>query len=266
MFTIEGRVALVTGAARGIGLAISETLAQAGASVMMTDILESDGIAAAERLRQEGHSAAFLRHDVTSEADWASVVAECEAKFGSVDILVNNAGIFLGKSTAETSAEEFRRIQQVNVDGVFLGIKHTVPALSKRAGQFAGGGAIVNMSSIGAMLGTPDTIAYSTSKGAVRTMTKVAAVECGQQGLRIRVNSVHPGVIQTEMGKQVFNELGNTWSIDEEQMNTQMLAAHPIGRLGTPQDVANAVLFLASDASSFATGAEFVIDGGMSAI
>lgn len=266
MSEIEGRVALVTGAARGIGFAISELLARAGASVMMTDVLEAEGAASAEKLRQTGRSVAFMRHDVTSEADWASVISACEAKFGWLDILVNNAGIFIGKPTAETSIEDFRKVQQVNVDGVFLGIKHAVPALAKRAGEFAGGGAIVNMSSIGAMLGTPDTIAYSSSKGAVRSMTKVAAVDCGRKGLRIRVNSVHPGVIQTDMGQQVVDELGGSWSLDQEQMQQQLLASHPIGRLGTPEDIANAVLFLVSDAAAFATGAEFTIDGGMSAV
>lgn len=256
-------MALVTGGARGIGLAICEALAGAGAAIMLTDVLDEAGAAAAKLLREQGYPCEFRHHDVTSEAEWIDVIAACEATFGSLDILVNNAGIFIAKPTADTTLEEFRRVQAVNVDGVFLGIKHAVPALAKRAKDIPGGGAIVNLSSVAALIGTPDAMAYSTSKGAVRTMTKVAAIDCGRKGMKIRVNSVHPGVIQTLMGQQVFDELGAAAGLPSDAVEAKMIAAHPIGRLGKPEDVANAVLFLASDGSAFVTGAELVVDGGM---
>ncbi|MES2492973.1 MAG: glucose 1-dehydrogenase [Pseudomonadota bacterium] len=263
MHRLDGRVALVTGGARGIGLAICEALAGAGAAIMLTDVLDQAGEASAQRLRDAGHQCEYRHHDVTSEADWVEVVGACEKRFGGLDTLVNNAGIFIAKPTADTTLEEFRRVQAVNVDGVFLGIKHSVPALARRAQAIPGGASIVNLSSVAALIGTPDALAYSTSKGAVRTMSKVAAVDCGRKGLKIRVNSVHPGVIQTLMGQQVFDELGSATGHDSAEIEAKMIAAHPIGRLGNPEDVANAVLFLASDASAFVTGAELVVDGGM---
>jgi len=263
MHRLDGRVALVTGGSRGIGLAICETLAEAGAAIMLTDVLDDAGKTAAQALRDKGYQCEFRHHDVTSEAEWAEAISGCETRFGGLDILVNNAGIFIAKPTADTTLEEFRRVQAVNVDGVFLGIKHAVPALAKRAQGIPGGASIVNLSSVAALIGTPDALAYSTSKGAVRTMSKVAAIDCGRKGLKIRVNSVHPGVIQTLMGQQVFDELGSATGQASAEIEAKMIAAHPIGRLGKAEDVANAVLFLASDASGFVTGAELVVDGGM---
>ena len=263
MYRLDGRVALVTGGARGIGLAICEQLASAGASIFLTDVLDEAGAAAVAGLRAKGHDAEFRHHDVTSEDEWIAAIAACEARFGALDILVNNAGIFIAKPTAETTADEFRKVQLVNVDGVFFGLKHAVPAIAKRSRSFPGGGAIVNLSSIAAVIGSPDAMAYSASKGAVRTMTKVSAVECGRKGLKIRVNSVHPGVIRTSMGQQVFDELGAAGGLASEEVENALLAAHPIGRLGEPSDVASAVLFLASDAAAFVTGAELLVDGGL---
>lgn len=263
MFRLDGRVAMVAGGSRGIGLAICEALANAGAAVFMTDVLDNSGSAAAEDLRAKGLDVAYHHHDVSREEEWIEAISACQRQFGGLDILVNNAAIFIGKPTAETTAEEFRKVQMVNNEGVFFGLKHAVPVISQRAHNWRGGGSIINLSSVAAVIGSPDAMAYSASKGAVRAMTKVAAVECGRKGLNVRVNSVHPGVIRTHMGQQVFDELGAAAGLESAALEAAMVAAHPIGRLGEPEDVAGAVVFLASDAAAFVTAAELLVDGGL---
>ncbi len=259
MTNLEGRVALVTGGARGIGAAAARALAGAGARVVVSDI--NDGAEMASAI-----DGAYVRHDVTSEADWAAAVAFAEATFGGLDILVNNAGVFFVRPILMTSLEDFRRMQQVNVDGVFLGLKHAIPAIARRGEKWDGGGAIVNISSVAGIVGSANTVAYSASKGAVRLMTKSAALECAEAKVKVRVNSVHPGIIDTPMMDGAISLISKATGKDEDSERARMARRHPMGRLGRDADVANAVLFLASDASAFITGAEVVVDGGMTAI
>ena len=255
MGELTGRVALVTGGQRGLGAASARALAALGAKVVVTDI--GDGTEVASDI-----GGAFLKQDVTVEAEWVAAVKFAQDTFGGLDILVNNAGIFWTKPIVDTELEDFRRMQQINVEGVFLGMKHAIPAIAARAQQWDGGGSIVNLSSVAGLVGSPLTCAYNASKGAVRLMTKSAAMECARGNLKIRVNSVHPGIIDTPMAQQVFDGFGIAGQNDAAE---RMAAIHPLGRLGRDIDVANAVAFLASDRAAFMTGSEVVVDGGMTA-
>ena len=257
MGDLDGRVALVTGAARGIGAATARALAAAGAKVVVSDV--ADGEASAAEV-----GGAYVRHDVTSEEQWIAAIAFAKRKFGGLDILVNNAGIFWLKPIVETSLEDFRRMQQVNVEGVFLGIKHAIPAIAERAAKWDGGGAIVNLSSVAGIVGSPLTFAYNASKGAVRLMTKAAAMECAQAGLKVRVNSVHPGIIDTPMMSEAAEKLAGATGANA--VRERFAERHPMKKLGRDADIANAIKFLASDAAAFMTGAELVVDGGMTAM
>lgn len=259
MSQLQGRIALVTGGARGIGAATARTLAKAGAKVIITDM--ADGSAVASEV-----GGAFTRHDVTDEASWEAAISFARQSFGGLDILVNNAGIFFARPIAETTLEDFRRMQAVNVEGVFLGIKHAIPAIAERGEKWVGGGSIINLSSVAGLRGSPLAIAYNASKGAVRLMSKSAALECAAMGVKVRVNSVHPGVIQTMMGDQVVNDFAAAGGQnDMETAKATVVGSHPIGRFGRDTEIADAILFLASDQSSFMTGSELVIDGGMTA-
>ncbi len=258
MGDLTGRVALVTGGQRGIGAATARALADAGAKVVVTDVGDGGEIAAAI-------GGAYIRHDVTSEDDWIAAVKFARDTFGGLDILVNNAGVFWMKPIVDTALEDFRKMQQVNVEGVFLGLKHSIPAIAARAQQWDGGGAIVNLSSVAGLVGSPLTLAYNASKGAVRLMTKAAAMECATGGLKIRVNSVHPGVIETPMAQQVLGGFAAAAGEGANSARQRMVERHPLGHFGRDIDVANAILFLASDAAAFITGAELAVDGGMTA-
>lgn len=258
MGDLDGRVALVTGAARGIGAATARTLAAAGAKVVISDIAAGTEIAAAI-------GGAYIQHDVTSEDQWIAAIAFAGDKFGGLDILVNNAGVFWIKPLAMETLEDFRRMQQINVEGVFLGLKHAIPAIAERAAQWDGGGAVVNLSSVAGIVGGPNIIAYNASKGAVRLMTKSAALECAQAGLKVRVNSVHPGIIDTPMMAEAADAVGKATGQGANAMRANFADRHPVKRMGRDSDVANAIKFLASDAAAFITGAELVVDGGMTA-
>jgi 3(or 17)beta-hydroxysteroid dehydrogenase len=250
MGRVDGKVAIVTGAASGLGRASATLLAKEGASVVLTDVNAPDGEALAKQL---GAPAWFLRHDVSDEASWQHVIEETLARFGRLDVLVNNAGIVVLATIEETSVEQWRRVQAVNAEGVFLGCKHAIPAMAK-----GGGGSIVNLSSTAALVGTPAFAAYSASKGAVRSLTKTVAVHCVQRGQRVRCNSIHPGGIDTPMTQG----LGGL-AAQADPVAVEALAKQPAGRMGKPADVAELVLYLASDASSFVNGAEIAIDGGL---
>lgn len=257
-FRLDGKVALITGAARGIGAAVSEALAQVGASVFLTDVLEESGRETVERIRKAGGKAQFHVHDVTSESQWEAAVAACVKHFGKLDVLVNNAGIETAALVTQCEVEDFRRVMDVNVTGVFLGHKHALRVMKA-------GSSIINLSSVAGIIGTTGHIAYHTSKGAVRLMTKAAAVECAQLGTGVRVNSIHPAIIATEMGTNFikhFVDLG--LAPDYATAETAIKGIHPMG-FGETRDVASAVIFLASDAAKWMTGSELVVDGGLTA-
>ncbi len=258
MTKLEGRVALVTGGARGLGAAAARALAGEGAKVVISDI--GDGTETANAI-----GGAYIKHDVTSEADWVATIDFTKKTFGGLDILVNNAGIFWVRPISMTTLEAFRQMQQVNVEGVFLGLKHGIPAIAERAQKWDGGGSIVNISSVAGLVGSSNTLAYNASKGAVRLMTKGAAIECAELKLKVRVNSVHPGIIDTPMMDGAINFISKAAGTDVAAEKARMAKRHPLGRIGRDTDVANAVLFLASDAAAFMTGSEVVVDGGMTA-
>lgn len=257
MRELAGRVALVTGGARGLGAAAARALTAKGAKVVVTDIADGGEIAAAI-------DGAYVKHDVTSEDEWIGAVAFAKQTFGGLDILVNNAGVFWMKPLVMETLESFRKMQQINVEGVYLGLKHGIPAIAERAQQWDGGGAVVNLSSVAGLVGAPNMIAYNASKGAVRLMTKSAALEYAPQ--KVRVNSVHPGIIDTPMMADAAKVIEATTGQGSNTTRTQFASRHPLGRMGRDTDVANAVAFLASDAAAFVTGSELVVDGGMTAI
>jgi NAD(P)-dependent dehydrogenase (short-subunit alcohol dehydrogenase family) len=256
MGELTGRVALVTGASRGIGAAAARALAAAGALVAVTDLHSPDAIAA----EIGGLSRA---QDVTSEDDWSAVMDWLANDAGGLDILVNNAGIFLMKALVDTSLEEWRRLHAVNVEGVFLGTRAAIPLLAARASKWAGGTAIVNLSSMAGLVGSPRIAAYNASKGAVRLFTKGAAMELAPSG--IRVNSVHPGVIETAMGQEVIDGFSALAGLGANEGRAMVDQSTPLGRMGQPGNVADAIVFLASDRAAYMTGAEIVIDGGATA-
>lgn len=251
MKTLEGKVALITGAASGIGAEAARLLAAHGAKVACADL---DAAGAQCTAGEAGGCAIAM--DVTSEADWARAVAETVAAFGALNVLVNCAGIELVKTIADTSFADWRRVMSVNLDGVFLGTRAAIPAMGKR------GGSIVNISSVAGLNGFSRQAAYCASKGGVRLLTKATAVECAEAGLGIRVNSIHPGIIDTPMTQGI---LGGMDKGAQPEVKARWAQMHPLGHIGRAMDVAQCILFLASDASAFVTGTELVVDGGMNA-
>jgi NAD(P)-dependent dehydrogenase (short-subunit alcohol dehydrogenase family) len=249
---VAGKVALVTGAASGLGRAAAIRLAAEGASVVVTDIDTAGGETVA---RSIGDRAGFIALDTRDESQWVAAIAETVARFGRLNVLVNNAGIPFRQSIEAITLESWRAVMAINLDGVFLGTKHGILAMRDR-----GGGSIINMSSVAGLVGTPELAAYSASKAGVKLLTKCAALDCAQQRYNIRVNSVHPGIIDTPAARRAMRERG-----DEEAGIRYLVGMHPIGRMGQPDDVANGVVYLASEEASFVTGSELVIDGGMTA-
>lgn len=256
MGDLAGRIALVTGASRGIGAATARALAEAGATVAVTDLAAPLELAA-----EIGGIAHAL--DVTCEADWAATMDWLRAEVGGLDILVNNAGLLLMKPIVETSLEEWKRLHAVNVEGVFLGTRAAIPLLAERAAKWQGGAAIINMSSICGLIGNANATCYNASKGAVRLFTKGAALELAPA--RIRVNSVHPGVIETDMGNDVIGRTAALSGAGANEARDLVAALHPLGHMGEAKNVADAVVFLASDRAAFMTGSELVVDGGYTA-
>jgi NAD(P)-dependent dehydrogenase (short-subunit alcohol dehydrogenase family) len=264
-FRLDGKAALVSGAARGLGAEIAAAFAHAGASVLVTDVLEEPGRATVETLRKSGTKAEFLKHDVTDEKQWEAAVGAALRKLGSLDVLVNNAGIETMARITDCTLEDFRRVQDVNVTGVFLGMKHAIRAMQP-GGACGRGGSIVNLSSVAGLRGVAALGAYCASKGAVRLLTKSAAIECAQLNLGVRVNSIHPGLIWTKMAEQFLQHFVDLELMpDTGAAESAFKAKTPMGKFGEPTDIASAALYLASDASKFVTGAELVVDGGYSA-
>jgi 3alpha(or 20beta)-hydroxysteroid dehydrogenase len=247
MGRLEGKIALITGAARGQGECEARLFAAEGARVLLTDVLD-EGEAVAASI---GDTAAFIRLDVTSEAEWGTAVERCRQRFGLPNVLVNNAGIMVPGTILECDEATFRKTLDINLIGPFLGIKAVAPLMIE-----AGGGSIVNISSVAALFARPGFTAYGTSKWGLRGLTKYAAMELGHQG--IRVNSIHPGAIATPM---TLPDL----SPEAVAERNSMLSHLPIPRWALPDEIARLALFLASDESSFSTGSEFVADGGRSA-
>jgi NAD(P)-dependent dehydrogenase (short-subunit alcohol dehydrogenase family) len=258
MAQLAGKVAVVTGGASGIGEACSETLAREGAAVLVTDIDDALGQAVVERIAAEGGKAAYLHHDVRDEAAWPGVIAEAEKRFGRLDIMVANAGIGIMAPIETMTLADWQKQQAINLDGVFLSVKHAIPALRK-----AGGGSIVLMSSVAGLRGAPGLAAYSATKGGVRLLAKSVALEHAAD--KIRCNSVHPGIIATPIwGKIPTGAQGNRRNAPIDPTERAAVAV-PLTRVGEAQDIANGVLFLCTDAASYVTGQELVIDGGMTA-
>jgi NAD(P)-dependent dehydrogenase (short-subunit alcohol dehydrogenase family) len=253
---LANKVALITGAGSGLGEATAHRLAEEGAYVVATDI----NAAAVERvvaaILAKGGRAEAQRQDVTDEAGWKTLIADLLARQGQLDILVNNAGIVMTGSAEDTALDDWRRTQQVNLDAVFIGTREAILAMKHR------GGSIITMSSIDGIIGEPMAAAYSASKGGVRLFSKSAALHCASKGYRIRVNSLHPGVIKTPMVENAFAAMPLA---DRQALIARLEAQVPLGAWGEPVDIANGVLFLASDESRYMTGAELVIDGGYTA-
>jgi len=257
MGQVEGKIALVTGGASGIGEACVETLAREGARVVVSDIDDLRGNALVGRIIAAGQDAVYLSHDVTDEAQWQQVVGEIERRYGRLDILVANAGIgIMAPSIVEMSLADWRRQTAVNLDGVFLSVKYCLPLMRR-----SGGGSIIMTSSIAGLRGSATLAGYCATKGGVRLFAKAIAMECASREDGIRVNSVHPGIIDTPIWGKIRPAVGGRNApIDIEEHGRR---GAPLGRVGKPQDIANGVLFLASDAASYITGAELVIDGGI---
>ena len=248
MGRLDGKVALISGGARGQGAAEALLFANEGAKVVIADILDDDGRKLEAQIAELGGDAAYTHLDVTSAAEWDAAVQTAVDRYGKLDILVNNAGILLRKGLEETSVDEWDKVLDVNAKGVFLGTKAAIPAL-----RAAVGGSIVNISSIAGLIGSRNaTAAYQSSKGAVRLLTKSTAVQYARDN--IRCNSVHPGIIVTAMTEEM---------LANPEIERDYYDRIPLGRLGNVDDIANGVLFLASDDASFVTGSELVIDGGL---
>jgi len=253
---VAGKVALVTGAASGLGKATAERLAEEGAAVVIGDIRVEAAREAASAIAASGGRAEALKLDVTGEADWIAAVAAAERAFGKLDVLVNNAGTADGTWVHKLTLERWRQIHAINLDGVFLGIKHGAEAMKR-----AGGGSIVNISSVAGLVGIAEAAsAYCSSKGGVTLLTKAVALEFALLKTNIRVNSVHPGYMDTPMLQGVIAAYR-----EPEAARARLTASEPLGHLGEPRDIANAVLYLASDESKFVTGAQMVVDGGYAA-
>lgn len=255
MGRVEGKVALVTGAAMGLGQATAERLAQEGAKILISDINEEQGRAVVAGIKASGGIAAFHRHDVAEPAQWDATIAEVKRLYGRLDILVNNAGVCVAANIEETTLEQWRWTMKINLDGVFLGTQAGVKMMKE-----TGGGSIINLSSIDGIIGESPLAAYCASKGGVRLLTKAAALHCAQAGYKIRINSIHPGYIHTPQHEKYLKDLG-----DYDGESERKAKLHPLGHFGKPMDIANAVLFLASDESTFMTGSEMVVDGGYTA-
>ncbi|ARN73096.1 SDR family NAD(P)-dependent oxidoreductase [Oceanicoccus sagamiensis] len=265
-FDLTGKVIVITGAAKGIGEQCAYDLADMGATIVATDIDKAGVEATAAKILESNGKAMAIKHDVTSEADWEKVVATCKQQFSRLDVLVNNAGIMMNIPFALCSYEDFKKQQTINVDSVFIGCKAAYELMAE-SGKTTAGSSIINLSSIFGQISGPMHSAYCASKGAVRMMSKAMAVELGRMGTKIRVNSVHPGPVNTELGLSAAKDAEKLGLVDDADERNKMVGTlFPMGRWGEAQDVAGVIAFLAADASQFVTGTELVVDGAYSIV
>ena len=248
---LENKVALITGSGAGIGEATAKRFAEEGARVVVTDIDQESAERVAREISEAGGEAIALRQDVCEEAGWDQLVDEIIDTWGKLDVLVNNAGIVIQGTVEEATLEDWRKIQAVNMEGVFMGCRAAIRVMKEN------GGSIINLSSIEGLIGEPRTAAYNASKGGVRIFTKSAALHCAAQGYGIRINSVHPGYIMTQLVADAIAQMP-----DGQEVLARVLQEIPLAHPGEPIDIANGCLFLASDESRYRTGSELVIDGG----
>ena len=263
VYDLTGRKALVTGGARGLGAGMAAALAQAGAAVVIGDILEDLGQATADELKKSGATAAFLPLDVTNDASWELAIADTIRELGGLDILINNAGVEITSLVVDLDPDDIRKMLEVNILGTSLGIKHAFRAM--RPGGPAGrGGAVVNIASVAATIAFPGIAVYSATKSAIDRLTRVAALESGKLGYGVRVNCLYPGLVPTEMGNKLALDMAAVGLFPSAQeCAAAVVGLTPLGRLGEVADMADAVVFLASDGARFITGAGLPVDGGM---
>lgn len=257
MPSIHDKVAIITGAASGLGQATAERFAEEGASLILTDINAPAGEELANRLDAAHGDVTFIKHDVTSEADWKAVFSLLSKQHEKLDILVNNAGGGTYSNIETLTLDEWQNIIRLNLDSAFLGTQLAIASMKD-----TGGGSIINVSSVGGLVGSSNLVAYSAAKAGVKLLSKCTAIHCGENGYNIRINSIHPGLIRTPSGLEMATRATGLTPTEAEAAFSQF---HPIGRIGEPGEIAGGILYLASDESSFMTGSELVIDGGFTA-
>ena len=266
MQILKGKNAVVTGGSKGIGKSVSLALAKAGANIFVLDINEEEGLKTVEEILKLNVKAYFFSIDVAKESEWINFVSSLDAKNKSIDILVNNAGIWLGKEIDNVSIDEYQKLISINLTGVFLGIKYLTPYLIKAGKKTKFGSSIINLSSVAGLVGSQLDPLYSMTKGGITTFTKSMAIYFGKKKFPIRINQVHPGIIETDMGNQVSEaRIKQNPGMSSKDSYSAGVLQTPIGRLGTAEEVAKTILFLSSDDSSFMTGSSLVVDGGLTA-
>ena len=263
---LQGKNAIVTGGSKGIGRSVCLALANAGVNINVLDLNKDQGLNTVKEIVKSNVKAEFYEIDVAQESEWINFVTYLDTKNKSIDILVNNAGIWLGKEISNVSIEEYHKLISINLTGVFLGIKHLIPFLTKAGEKSNFGSSIINLSSVAGLVGSQLDPLYSMTKGGITTFTKSMAIYFGKKKYPIRINQVHPGIIETDMGSQVAEaRIKQNPSMTLKDSYSAGILQTPLGRLGTAEEVAKTILFLSSDDSSFMTGSSLVVDGGLTA-
>ena len=263
---LQGKNAIVTGGSKGIGRSVCLALANAGVNINVLDLNKDQGLNTVKEIIKLNVKAEFYEIDVAQESEWINFVTYLDTKNKSIDILVNNAGIWLGKEISNVSIEEYHKLISINLTGVFLGIKHLIPFLNKAGEKSNFGSSIINLSSVAGLVGSQLDPLYSMTKGGITTFTKSMAIYFGKKKYPIRINQVHPGIIETDMGSQVAEaRIKQNPSMTLKDSYSAGILQTPLGRLGTAEEVAKTILFLSSDDSSFMTGSSLVVDGGLTA-
>ena len=263
---LQGKNAIVTGGSKGIGRSVCLALANAGVNINVLDLNKDQGLNTVKEIIKLNVKAEFYEIDVAQESEWINFVTYLDTKNKSIDILVNNAGIWLGKEISDVSIEEYHKLISINLTGVFLGIKHLIPFLTKAGEKSNFGSSIINLSSVAGLVGSQLDPLYSMTKGGITTFTKSMAIYFGKKKYPIRINQVHPGIIETDMGSQVAEaRIKQNPSMTLKDSYSAGILQTPLGRLGTAEEVAKTILFLSSDDSSFLTGSSLVVDGGLTA-